>query len=166
VPFAMRRVKQPKWYSEAVHPWLERSDIPADPLTDLQTRQNSLSIYLIKDDKSNLDQVVTAMSATRDSPQNFDYLLFDMEILSQVNIEVRESEGKTPDNEVNGWHRDLIEISGNRLLMLVRQVLESDYETDRYLKKQIKELVTRSMQTGQYEASRVNRSFRNKLGFS
>jgi hypothetical protein len=164
MPLAMRRVKRPRWYSQAVLPWLERGEVPADPFTDLRTSDNSLSIYVIEDDKSNLDQVVTAMSATCDRPQNFDYLLFDIEILSQVNIEVRESKGKTPDNEVNGWHRDLVEISGNRLLMLVKQVLESNYETDRYLAKQIKEFATRAIHSGRYELNQVKQSFREHLG--
>ena len=166
MPFIMRGVKRPRWYKEKVRPWLERDQVPADSLTDLRTSQNSLSVYLIEDDKSNLDRVVTALSVTRSKLQEYDYLLFDVGILSQVNIKVRESKGETPDSEVNEWHRHLVEISGNQLLALVRQVLESNYETDRYLPGEISEFATRAINSGQCELSKVHPSIRKKLGFS
>jgi hypothetical protein len=128
----MRGIRRARWYKQEIQPWLQKDEIPADPLGDLKTTGNGLSVYLIDDEKSNLGRVVCALAATRDRIQHFDYLLFDWDILLSTGITVKRSEGKTPDCAVNELHCDLAELSGQKLLALATDILCSDYETGRF----------------------------------
>jgi hypothetical protein len=52
------------------------------------------------------------------------YVLFDSELLSAAGITKQVVKGTTPDGGANGWHRDLVELSGNKLVALTRMMLE------------------------------------------
>jgi len=159
----MRCVKRRNWDRSQATPWLGEGDVPADPFGDLATMENTLSVWLVEDNKSNLKRLVTALAANRERPDKFDYLLFDQKILSKVNIVIRDSEGKTLDDQVNLFHRDLVEISGRKLLALVEEILSSDFETDRFLPKEILLLVTQAVTSGQIDRWKLKKSFQEKI---
>lgn len=148
MPLVIRRVTQARWFRDVIRPWLQKGEIPADPLADLRTTKNSLSVYLVDDDKSNLDRVICALAATREKIQHFDYLLFDWEILPSTGITVEPTEGETIDRAVNELHRDLVELSGRKLLALAAEILHSEYETGRFLKKKVNELIDQAAKAG------------------
>ena len=52
------------------------------PLIDLVPDDNTLSIWYIEDDRSNLEQVAVAFASTRDSFSNFDYALVDEALIN------------------------------------------------------------------------------------
>lgn len=110
MPLVLRTIRQSRWLEDSF-PWLEEGDAPADPLGDLATQDNELSVWIIDDEKSNLNQVVAAMAATRGHLSNLDFALFDLRFLSELNIKIAITTGGTPDKEVNTWHRDLVKLS-------------------------------------------------------
>ena len=46
-------------------PWLAENDLPADPIGDLKTSNNSLSLWHIEEDESNLERVVLGLIVNR-----------------------------------------------------------------------------------------------------
>ena len=82
MPFVLRKIRKSKWWKHPGVPWLAHSDLQADALGDLQTSSNQLSVYHIEDDKSNLEQIVTALAASRDTIANLDYALLDLQIVT------------------------------------------------------------------------------------
>jgi hypothetical protein len=72
MPFILRTIRKDRWYRIEDVPWLEEGDIHADPLADLNTKANELSVWLIEDDRSNLNRVVSALAATRTHISNLD----------------------------------------------------------------------------------------------
>ena len=104
MPLVLRGITQARWYRDMARPWLERGEIPTDPLTDLRTSDNTLSVFLVEDDLSDLGRVVTALAANRSNLKHFDYLLFDREVLSTTSIEAFPVAGTTADDDVNSRH--------------------------------------------------------------
>ena len=84
--FLLRKIRKPRWYKQDL-PWVAANDIQPDPLGDLTTSENKLSVWYVKDDKSNLDQVLAAIAASSGSLSNLDYALFNEHILSELKIE-------------------------------------------------------------------------------
>lgn len=136
----LRKIEWRRWYKDKeMFSWLGEGEIPADPLTDLKTTQNNLSVFYIKEDHSNLNDIIAAMAATRDYAANFDYLLFDEQICSELSIEIKDTKGATPNEEVNKWHRDLMELSADKLLNLSKLF----YEKGKTKRMQEKEVTTK-----------------------
>jgi len=111
------------------------------------TKHNKLSVYRITDDKSNLKRVAAALVATCTNISNFDYFLFNEELLQTIGIKSEETKGDTSDESVNSWHIDLVEISVAKLVNLANTA--SKYgERDRILEKDIKKILAEGFRNG------------------
>jgi hypothetical protein len=142
---------------------LEEGEFQADPLADFQTTENIFSVWLIEDDLSNLNRIITALAANCDHIQNIDYIIFDQGLLAKVGIQMQNSQAKTPDGEVNSnWHYDLIEISAQRLLRLV-EVLIDRVEPQRVLQRQTTQWITDAVLSGQINIRDLKKHIREKI---
>ena len=148
MPLLLRLVTRNLWLKEPIRPWLEKGEIPADTLTNLRTKDNGLSVFVVMADRSNLEQIITAQVASRTKVDKYECLLFDQQILSTASIDTEQTPGKTIDSVVNSWHLDLVGISGSQLLTLVTQILRSNYETDRRHEWQIRDLLKQAVHDG------------------
>ena len=81
MPLLLRKVRSSRWYSREKCPWLEAGELQADPLGDLQTMGNALSVWRIENDESNLRNIILALVRSCDHPQNIDYILFNQCVL-------------------------------------------------------------------------------------
>jgi len=86
---------------------------------------------------------------TKDKVADHGYVLFDSALLPAIGIErLEEKEGTTPDKDVNAWHRDLADLSGQKLVALTRTILERG-ESGTVLKKRLRELIEMGIQEKQ-----------------
>jgi hypothetical protein len=121
VPSVLRKIRKSRWYTEEKalkdYPWLLQGELPADPLGDLATNGNSLSVWIIEDDRSNLGRVIAALACTTKSLDDFDYGLVDLQVILSAGLKLNQTTGDTADYTANiSWHSDLIELSAIRLL--------------------------------------------------
>jgi hypothetical protein len=163
MPLLARGIQRRRWDRQSLHPWLERAEIPADPLTDFRTQDNQLSMFIVEDNQSNLAQVITALAATRGRPDKYDYLLFEEQVLSTVNVTVHRTRGDTPDNAVNSWHLDLVDLSGSKLLALVTEILHGQFVTGRWQEHMVKDSLQKGLEAGRLDPSRMPRSLRDSV---
>lgn len=124
--------------------WLAVDDVAADPLTDLTTSNNSLSIYVINDDKSDLNRCLSALAAQRNHLQKLDYILFDFSIIQQLGLHLDDKKGTLPDQEINKLHHNIVELSAYRLIKLTKAIMEN-YIGGRMLDEEIASLVVNSV---------------------
>lgn len=124
----LRSIDFGKW-ENFEFPWLEEGDLPADPFGDFQTSANALSVWEVSEDESLIGRVAAATTVKRRSAhgrsvRRFDYILFDSDIVSDLNIDQRKTKGQTGyDSELDsGNHFDLIELSGRQLHRLIRRI--------------------------------------------
>jgi hypothetical protein len=147
MPLLLRTVRRNRWFKEPAAPFLDQNDVPADPLSDLLTQQNRLSVWEVAEDHSNIERIVRAVAIGRDKIADMGYVVFASELLPGAGIEMRESKGVSPDDGANAWHRDLL-VSGNKLVALTRLILLHG-ESGTVLEARLRQLVDEGIRTGQ-----------------
>lgn len=109
--------------------WLSQGDIPADPLTDLRTINNSLSVWVIDVNNPLLSRkrIAVAFAATRHRLDKLDYLVFNSELVDSLGIQILREKGKSADIELNKkYHCNLLKISARTLFELAKNFLAQD----------------------------------------
>ena len=146
----LRKIEKRNWYEPNPNEdnWLDELEIFADPLCDLNTRGNKLSIWIVEDDLSNLNRIALAFSATRDFPAQFDYIIFTDQLINELSLEIdEESPGNTPDQYANTFHRDIIKLSAQKVLAITEQ-LTHDGIKKRIPEREIKTLLINALDKG------------------
>ncbi len=163
MPLFLRKIRKAKWYKINGAAWLPASEFQADALSDLGTKDNTLSVWYINDDKSNLEQVVAALATTSEHISNLDYALFDQQVLREIDIRVSQDRGATLDENVNAtWHRNLIELSGNKIVELAKRILVSA-EKSRIPQTRVLALVRQAVTAGRIQRSELKSDVRAKI---
>lgn len=147
MPLLLRTVRQNRWFKEAAAPFLAIDDVPADPVCDLLTQQNLLSVWQVAQDRSNIERIVRAVAIGRDKIADMGYVVFDLGLLPAASIEIRENKGESLDEGANAWHRDLV-VSGNKLVALTKAILQHG-ESGAVLKVRLRQLVQDGIRDGQ-----------------
>jgi hypothetical protein len=153
VPLVFRKIEKAKWYKTSAVPWLAPDALQADALSDLSTKGNKLSVYLVEDELEALKRLIAALAANRDFITKLDYALFQEDSLSNLGIRVVEEEGDTPDHVVNTWHRNLSEITVEKIVSLAEVIKNSRKE--RVLEKRVRALVIHALASNQIDSGRM-----------
>ncbi len=148
-----------RWNQEAHFPWVEPEDVPADPIQDLASRENKLSVWHVESDKSNLERVVAAVASGRnDLSSEAAYALFADDAPGRLGIRVENSQGASLDSQANqNWHRNLAELSGRKLVKLTGELL-AHAEIDRKFPREVAEAINRSIESGFIQRETVRQS--------
>ena len=133
-------------------------EIPADPVCDFDTRNNCISVYIVDSDTRTIEQLAAAFTATRGNLKDFEYVTFDLQDVTDSGIEIVEAGGTTPDAESNRLHRNLVEISAQKLVALTTRILRQGVATscDRVNRKVVATHIVRGLKEGWLDADKVN----------
>lgn len=157
-----RSINNRRWDAEIFAVPLAAGDVPADPLGDLRTTGNRLSVWCVED-KSYLNRVAAAFATTRSSIDKMDYVLFRVEDVERLAIRIEQTEGGSADDEVNrSSHRDLVDMTGFSLARLVT-LLRTPVEKDRYLPKRLKGLIATGMERGEIDEARLKQAIKTDM---
>lgn len=157
------KIQRSRWYRTGLPPFIKKPDIPADCLADLNIQENSLSLWYIEHDKSNLRRVLTALAANCNFVSNVDYLLFDGTIVTTLGLKIEKTDGGTPDKLANrSWHHDLIELSGRKIVDLAHAIF-FDSTTERIPKAKISVWLKEALERSELDASRLNAKLAAKV---
>lgn len=162
MPLLLRKIRKSKWYKNDSVPWLEKDEIQSDALGDLVTSSNTLSVWLVDDDQSNLEQVIVALASGCDNISNFDYALLNVDLVLNVGIKIKTKEGLTPYTRANQWHRDLVELTTNKLFKLA-EAMFGDSDRERVTEKIVLKLIKDAVQNGQIDKTKLSTGIIKKL---
>ena len=157
--------KRPFWDRNAppVESWLKPEDLAADALQEIRTTENRLSVYLIDSLESpGLNRLLAALAACRDFIANLVYAALDAHLLNDLQIRLEETPGETPDEEVNKWHRDLIELTASKLSDF-GLAIRKHAKISRKHPKDIKELIKQGIRSNQIEQARLKQNLANEI---
>ncbi|MGA2598221.1 MAG: hypothetical protein ABSH09_14670 [Bryobacteraceae bacterium] len=140
--------KDYRWFKKEAAEFLAADDSPADPIADLRTDKNRLSVYVISDDRSNLERIVRAVAVGRQRVDHAAYVVFDSKVVEEAGIEIEEVPGTTKDVAINDWHRDLV-LSGKKLAALAKGILRDGEDVSRILKERMVQLVVQGIKDGE-----------------
>jgi hypothetical protein len=164
VPFVLRKVRRNRWYKDLQeYSWLALGELPADPLGDIATQDCVLSVWLIDDDNTNLEQIIVALAAKSDSLSNFDFALFDLAALTD--FELVNIPGETPDASVAHWHRDIVRISATKLVQMMHAVWPT-VRTDRRSRNELKKLLIEGVKSNRLDRSKMSEKLLQELKLS
>ena len=171
----LRKIDNPHAWDQAestsVWPWLPQGDFAADLFGDLVTKRNKLSVYSVAEDQSNVRTIAGALTVTRGQFDRFEYVLFSESLLTDVGIGIDRSKGHTPDEEANEAHRDLTQISAQRLHNLARNIVRSRMSIGLVGQHELLTAIMEALKKGRFRKESVKEWDRfcegaNKLGIS
>ena len=142
----LRVVKQRRWIRQPDEGWLKEGELKGDTLSDLTTQDGRLSAFTVSSEADER-RVAVALAAKRQNFSNMDYAVFPDSVLTSFGITVRQTQGETPDSEVNDSHYELGKLTVDRLVRLVTII--SDGKHRRVLEKQIKIWLREASSAGQ-----------------
>lgn len=121
----LRTVRQNRWFKTPdVDALLNADDAPADPLGDVRTTNGTLSVWRLNDDRSNLVRIVRAVAVGQHEIRSQGYVVFDDALVNQAGIQIdNAARGNSSDDRANDWHCDLVKITANSLISLVKAIL-------------------------------------------
>lgn len=162
--FLFRELKNKSWWDkrEDELPWLQQGEMVADVFKGLGTEDGNLSTYFIDANKSNVDRVVAAYACTRNSFQRVDYVLIPLDIVSDA-FGMNTIAGNTADDKVNLWHRDIIELTPEKLLNFAYLIDNHRNMMARVREKKVRKDVTEGLERGEIDRDRIDPILRQKL---
>ena len=161
MPFVLRKLDR----KAAFHPinGIPTGDVQADALSDLRTTGNALSVWLIDDDRANLDRIVAALGAGRMELAKLDYALMDHVVLDDLRIQATPKHGLSIDAGANSlWHRDLLDLSGGKLLELA-VIMQAQATFERVQKSELSTLIAQSLHNGFIDRDRLKEKLARAL---
>lgn len=141
----LRRIRQSRWYIASDQP------LPADPLADLNTEDNVLSLWQVQDDGSNLTDIIAAVAATRDAVANVDIALFDSGLLQGIGAGIEARGGRTPLAAARSYHRGLVGLNAQQLIE-VAEVIRRSGEIREFSRREVRYLLAAAVNTGRLKA--------------
>lgn len=164
MPLVLRKISKSKWYHL---PWMTTGEVQGDSLKDLKTDSNELSVWYVDDNRSNLDQVLTCLASNTDSISHIDYALIDVNTIQALEITVADNvPAKTPFAAGNIWHRDLVQLTGEKILRLAREIQTRPELRERCEKGRTRKLLSAAFNAQALDLSRVSRELQQEIASS
>ena len=142
---------------------IKDGDVQADALFDLRTFSNALSVWLIEENLANLNRVVAALAAGRETLDKIDYALIQKQSLDDLGIEVVKAKGVSCDDQANElWHQDLRGLSGAQLVDLA-YLIQEQAALERVQRSTVATLIITSVDEGFIDLTRIGEKLRARL---
>ena len=148
----LRKVQQKRWYAATTIP---DNPLPADPLADLNTKDNALSLWEVFDDSSNLTDVVTALAATMQHLSNVDIVLFDSRLVPQLGLQLDMTRAVTPYAPAASYHRDIVRLTAQAILEL-GDALRREGRFVEFSEKRVADLLAQAIRSGPLSTDELN----------
>lgn len=156
-PLLFKGVNKRRWdWTVDSYPWLPAGEYPAAPFSDFRVSECEDSVWHVDENGSNLLRLVAALAARRQNREKFDYVVVETSLVRGLGISIKETTGNSADPDANAkWHRDLVELTGSRLLAWI-QAIHDHGEFCRVSEKRVVELLVSGMGSGQLDKSRID----------
>lgn len=91
-----------------------------------------------------------------------DYVLVDESRILELDVQVENTPGSTPFAEAGPWHRDLANLSAQKLLDLAK-IIWDQKRTERVPEWAVRELLVEAVGAGRIDRSMLQAALRNKV---
>lgn len=161
MPILVRRINKAKW--EQIINENDATDSSADAITNcLKTTNNDLSVWKIETVEQ-LDDAILAMitGGQQVKLSTLHYVLINEELLIEKGLNIAETEGDTTVQDLKKNHRDITNLTYNRLGIVKSLILNSlaeDKNQEMFItKSKLKVFLKKSMEDGKLKKSDLNK---------
>lgn len=164
MPLIFREIGNKSWWDKAHDEfcWLGDDELVGDVFKGVKTIKGTLSIYLLDDDQTNLSRIVAALACKRRSLENFDFVLVPENAIV-TDFEILRTTGTTADDLVNDLHRDLVQLTADKLLKLVTIFGVHMSAMTRLYKDDVKDAILESLELESLHEDDVNNGVKKYL---
>jgi hypothetical protein len=159
VALLFREVNNVMWWDPFRSPseaWLGKDELRGDALKSLGSRDNTLSVYILDEDTDSLERVIAAFASQRERLSNLDFALVDSAPLELRGFLLETLDGRTPDSVVNTWHRDLVHLTGARILELAEH-MQIHAAFCRRRKAELKRIISKGIGDGWLDTTKMRK---------
>lgn len=103
-------------------------DFPADPITDLKTDSNNLSVFFIEDAKRDIDTALIGLASNKNEVQKLTYALIKLKDLEKEGFKITANTGKTPSGKANHLHGEIEGLTVDGLAKLARLISDKSQQ--------------------------------------
>jgi len=107
VAYLLRQIKYNRWLFDDEAEWISRGKAPADIAPDFAAEKNRMSLWIVDDQKRNINRLILALVGNRSNLQHFEHVLFHESILSERGIPSEYTPGDVLDLEIAYIHIDV-----------------------------------------------------------
>ncbi|HZE87864.1 MAG TPA: hypothetical protein VE090_06730 [Methylomirabilota bacterium] len=153
--YLIRVLDAERWnfeYREPEHPF------KANPLADLRTDSDNLSVFACDKDKNNLDDILLGFASKRYGISKLQYIELEQSELSQLGFEVIDAkeEGNTPVQAANNAHKNIPLNSADKLIALAKHIYSKTENIQTVKSKKIKMLLEGALSDGSLDGNDLN----------
>ena len=135
----------------------------ADALINFQTSHNKLSVYEVEDGEYDATRLAVAIVAGTDRPQEVAFVVFDGQLVTELDIPIKKSKGGTPDQHANVLHRDLEIGTPKKLAALTEAIIHKRITARRLQQPNVVERLVNAIKNGSIEFKKLNKPMRKAL---
>jgi hypothetical protein len=140
----------------------------ADALRDLRPQKGVLSVFEISDptDTQLVERAVVAIAALgRDRVADVAFRLFDAEAVVALDVQIDSTPGNTGDREINVLHRNLINLTAEKLARLAAVMAHSNYAGE-ILSDKFKRILRTEVSEGRLARDKVHKKLQEASGLT
>ena len=163
--YIFRGIGKKSWWYKDLHPdfpWLEQGELFADVFKAIRTKDGSLSVYAVDSDQTYLNRIIAALACTRDSLQDFEYVLVPASVIEEK-FELQETKGNTADDKVNEWHWNIVHLTPSKLTGLAYIFRDHRESMDKLPKKKIESEIRSGINSGFIDRNQVKDRLKTKF---
>lgn len=139
----------------------KEDNFPADPLADLNTSNNRLSIFSVeKRNSKQIEYIIAGLASNRNNLDKLSYALIKDTELNTNGFAIEKSLGDTPCTKANEIHFEIIDLTAEKLVSFAKIINKSKLQIT-MLQKQVKDLLLDMYQ--QKELEKINTNILEKL---
>lgn len=140
-------------------------DFPADPLGDLVTEKDTLSVFLVDDINTNLEDIELALAINRKFLKPLEYTVLKLEDLEEKGFSLDEEVGKTKIETANNAHRNIVKLTADKLVVLAKITLrEIVNKKSKYIAPvKVKQMINKAIESGKIKKEDLDSKLADKL---
>ncbi len=153
--YLIRVLNGERWNFEYFEP---EKPFKANPLADLRTDNDNLSVFEFDEDKNNLNDILLGFASKRYGISKLQYIELDPSELTEIGfamIDAKE-EGNTPIEAANNAHKNIQINSADKLITLAKHIYNKIENIQTVKSKKIKNLLEESLSNGSLDGNDLN----------
>ncbi|MBN1570613.1 MAG: hypothetical protein JXA73_22410 [Acidobacteria bacterium] len=158
----VRKIEAAKWRQNDI---INGAEVSADAITgSLKTASNSLSVWMIESESA-LNDAVLAFVAEGQHVESMDFAYFDQSALEAVGLQIVNSLGRTPIEDMKQSHRDIVALT-YRSLGLMANIIVDCFRTEktrRFTKLALQNLLREAIQNKRLNPLELNPKIREDI---